>query len=675
MADFTPRILAGRYEVGELIGRGGMAEVHVGRDARLGRTVAIKLLRSDLARDPSFQTRFRREAQAAASLNHPAVVSVYDTGEDVVTDANGGTHHFPFIIMEYVEGHTLRELMHDGAALPIDEATDITIGVLSALQYAHHAGIVHRDIKPGNIMLTVSGQVKVMDFGIARALAETSEAVTQTQAVIGTAQYLSPEQARGETVDARSDLYSTGCVLFELLTGRPPFQGDSAVSVAYQHVREHAVPPSTYAPDVPQVLDQIVLKALTKDRDHRYSTASEFLADLQSSKRGGRVSAPPVGIPVGDATQVLGGTSATTMAAVPPAMFPPSLPTSNTQAFGNAGILPESGDVAADEAAAKRKRTVLISVIAGVVALVLIIVVIFALRPKSEAGPDPSPSPTAEQVPVPSLDPDKRTVPDAEALLRKHDFEPEQGTPENHDTVPKGMVIRFDPESGQLAPKGSTVQYIVSLGKAETTVPEVAGKTPKEAGELLEEVGLVVNMNQESVNHPKVPKGRVVETDPPANTPVSKGDEVTLKVSNGMTVVPSCVGKTQDVCSNEISDAGLKLGSIIEDTNSDQPKGVVTRLDPGEKQTVKQKDPVNVYISTGSSDQTVKIIPNVQGKQPAAARADLEAMGFSVTETQGYSPEIPAGQVIGTNPAAGGRAAVGSNISLIVSLGKDPNGP
>src|SRR5690625_4143018 len=269
-----------------------MAEVYIGRDNRLGRTVAIKMLRADLARDPSFHTRFRREAQSAASLNHPAIVSVYDTGEELTTGVDGAQVAIPFIVMEYVEGHTVRDLLKDGAALPLDEAVEITEGVLSALEYSHHAGIVHRDIKPANVMLTPTGAVKVMDFGIARALTDTSATMTQTQAVVGTAQYLSPEQARGEVVDARSDLYSPGCLLFELLTGLPPLVGDSAVAVAYQHVGEQPQPPSGYAPDVPESLDRIVLKSLAKDREERYSSASAFRADLEAAAAGGLVQAP-----------------------------------------------------------------------------------------------------------------------------------------------------------------------------------------------------------------------------------------------------------------------------------------------------------------------------------------------------------------------------------------------
>ncbi len=292
MVDNIPRVLAGRYEVGELIGRGGMAEVHIGYDSRLSRTVAIKLLRSDLAEDPTFHARFRREAQSAAALNHPAIVAVYDTGEETTTDAVGKRTTIPFIVMEYVEGHTVRELLKDGAAVPIDEALEIIVGVLGALEYSHNEGIVHRDIKPGNVMLTPTGQVKVMDFGIARAMSDQQATMTATNSVVGTAQYLSPEQARGEVVDHRSDLYSTGCVLFELLTGQPPFSGDSAVSVAYQHVREVPPVPSTIAGDIPDVLDRVVMKSLAKERDERYADANQMRADLLAVLHGGNVDAP-----------------------------------------------------------------------------------------------------------------------------------------------------------------------------------------------------------------------------------------------------------------------------------------------------------------------------------------------------------------------------------------------
>ena len=244
------RMLGDRYSVGVVIGRGGMAEVHEGRDLRLGRRVAIKILRSDLARDPSFHARFRREAQSAAALNHPNIVAVYDTGEEELTSSDGTSSVVPFIVMEYVDGMTLRQLLASGRRLLPERALEITAGILSALDYAHRHGIVHRDIKPANVMLTRTGEVKVMDFGIARAINEVAQSMTTTSTVMGTAQYLSPEQARGEVVDARSDLYSTGVLLYELLTGKPPFTGDSPVSIAYQHVSEMPLPPSQVDPGV-----------------------------------------------------------------------------------------------------------------------------------------------------------------------------------------------------------------------------------------------------------------------------------------------------------------------------------------------------------------------------------------------------------------------------------------
>jgi predicted Ser/Thr protein kinase len=307
-----PRRLGGRYELGSVLGRGGMAEVYLAHDTRLGRTVAVKTLRVDLARDPSFQARFRREAQSAASLNHPSIVAVYDTGEDYVDGVS-----VPYIVMEYVDGSTLRELLHSGRKLLPERAMEMTVGVLQALEYSHRAGIVHRDIKPANVMLTRTGQVKVMDFGIARAMGDSGMTMTQTAAVIGTAQYLSPEQAKGEQVDARSDLYSTGCLLYELLTVRPPFVGDSPVAVAYQHVREDPQPPSVYDPEVTPAMDAIVLKALTKDPDYRYQSADEMRADIEAALDG-----QPVGAAVAMGAmsygypQQYGDTAATT--ALPP---------------------------------------------------------------------------------------------------------------------------------------------------------------------------------------------------------------------------------------------------------------------------------------------------------------------------------------------------------------------
>src|SRR5690242_1369503 len=315
-----PRRLGGRYELGSVLGRGGMAEVYLAHDTRLGRTVAVKTLRVDLARDPSFQARFRREAQSAASLNHPSIVAVYDTGEDYVDGVS-----IPYIVMEYVDGSTLRELLHSGRKLLPERAMEMTIGILQGLEYAHRSGIVHRDIKPANVMLTRNGQVKVMDFGIARAMGDSGMTMTQTAAVIGTAQYLSPEQAKGEQVDARSDLYSTGCLLYELLTVRPPFVGDSPVAVAYQHVREEPQPPSVFDPEITPEMDAIVLKALVKDPDYRYQSADEMRQDIEACLDGQPVAATAAmgsvgygGYPDDQATTALRSTDAQATSMLPP---------------------------------------------------------------------------------------------------------------------------------------------------------------------------------------------------------------------------------------------------------------------------------------------------------------------------------------------------------------------
>src|SRR5262245_58608844 len=309
-----PRLLGGRYELDGIVGRGGMAEVFRARDIRLDRIVAVQTLRDDLARDQTFQARFRREAQSAASLNHPSIVAVYDTGEDMV-----GPTPVPYIVMEYVDGRTLRDLLRDDRRLLPERALEITDGVLRALDYSHRNGIVHRDIKPGNVMLTRTGEVKVMDFGIARAVSDAQATMTQTAQVIGTAQYLSPEQARGERVDARSDLYSTGCLLYELLTGRPPFLGDSPVAIAYQHVRENPVPPSRLDPEIPPWADSIVLRAMAKDPAQRYQSAAEMRTDIQRALSGVPVAAPHT-MGYAATTQRMGGGA--TMAAGPSRAIP-----------------------------------------------------------------------------------------------------------------------------------------------------------------------------------------------------------------------------------------------------------------------------------------------------------------------------------------------------------------
>jgi serine/threonine-protein kinase len=650
VVDDGSRILAGRYEVGELIGRGGMAEVHIGHDTRLGRTVAIKILRSDLARDPSFQARFRREAQAAASLNHPAIVAVYDTGEDTYTETTGAVAHVPFIVMEYVEGHTVRDILRDGQAVPIEEAIEITAGVLSALEYSHHAGIVHRDIKPANVMLTPTGAVKVMDFGIARALADSAATMTQTQAVIGTAQYLSPEQARGETVDARSDLYSAGCLLFELLTGRPPFIGDSPVAVAYQHVREIAPAPSSVASDVPEVLDRITAKALAKERDARYSSAAEFRADLEAAARGQQVSAPAVAaaaLGAGAATQVLTPDPAATQ--VLPGDAPAWAPTGP-----GTSVLPAQTDEEPEEEE-KSKRWLWITL--SIVAAVAIAGIIFLLT-RPDAAPETTP------VAVPEIA--NMAEADAVAALQAAGLEYSRQAEPSAD-VPEGSVTRSDPAGGTEVEEGSTVEFWVSTGPNSVAVPDVTGLTQEAARDQLEAAGFTVGSVQEE-NDPAQPADRVLRTDPAAAQSAAEGATVAIFISSGNVELADLAGQTQDEAVAALN--ALNLGStVVNEESATVEAGRVIRQD--RSGLLPQRTQITLTIASAPTSVTVPT--DIVGKTLADATAQLQALGLAVDSVQSDEPSnAPVGSVLTSSPAPGQTARLNSTVTLTLSSGPNP---
>jgi serine/threonine-protein kinase len=671
VVDDAPRILGGRYEVGELIGRGGMAEVHIGHDTRLGRTVAIKILRSDLARDPSFQARFRREAQAAASLNHPAIVAVYDTGEDVFTEPTGGVAHVPFIVMEYVEGHTVRDILRDGSAVPIEEAVEITAGVLSALEYSHHAGIVHRDIKPANVMLTPTGAVKVMDFGIARAMADAAGTMTQTQAVIGTAQYLSPEQARGEQVDSRSDLYSTGCLLFELLTGRPPFIGDSPVAVAYQHAREEAQPPSTFASDVPDGLDRITMKALAKDREARYSTAAEFRSDLESAIRGGRVAAPALGAlgaaalgaaalsdgPATAATQVIGaGTS-------PTQVVPAAAPWSQTGAGSAAGegvTGLHGGPPEPDEA--PRRRWLVWTLVGIAIAAIAGIILVLSL-----GGDDETP---AVEVELQDLTGMEETAAQQLVTGLGLTYKP---LAEPSTEIPEGHVTKSDPAGPTTVPEGSTVTVWISQGPDAVEIPDMENFTQDQADAELERLGLT-NVRVETRDSPTVEKDRVVGTEPAAGESVLPTDEIVLLLSTGQVQLPDLLNppRTQEQASAELTALGLV--PIFQTEESDAAPGtVIAQSRPAGP--VLQRSQVTLTVAIARTVTEVQV-PEVAGKSYSEAAAALGAEGLNAAPGEDvFDPDVPAGRVVRTDPAAGATVAEGSTVTVFVSKGPEVVAP
>ncbi len=507
MRDMTqPRLLGGRYELDGIVGRGGMAEVFRARDIRLDRIVGVKTLRNDLARDQTFQARFRREAQSAASLNHPSIVAVYDTGEDMV-----GGIPVPYIVMEFVEGRTLRDLLRDDRRLLPERAAEITDGVLRALDYSHRNGIVHRDIKPGNVMLTRSGEVKVMDFGIARAVSDSQMTMTQTAQVIGTAQYLSPEQARGERVDARSDLYSTGCLLYELLTGRPPFTGDSPVAIAYQHVKEEPIPPSRIDPEVPPWADAIVLKAMQKDPADRYQSAGEMRNDLQRAMAGAPVAAPMRTEVYGAGTRRMGAATQTVgrTAAIPPYNYGPE--------DNGTGERPP------------RKVWPWVAVIIAVAVLAAILIAVKLINGSSNG------------VAVPNVVGSSLTS--AESQLKAAGFTVGSLTGKRSATVPKRDVISTSPAPGANASKGTPINIVYSVGTGTVSVPYVQGIPLSTAESDLQKAGLVpvvVHMTAPA----GTPPGQVFSQNPAANTPVQAGTKVTIDVPPNPVAVPNVVGQT-----------------------------------------------------------------------------------------------------------------------------------
>ncbi|MDQ1483914.1 MAG: eukaryotic-like serine/threonine-protein kinase [Actinomycetota bacterium] len=563
--DSTTRLLGGRYQVGELIGRGGMAEVHAGHDTRLGRTVAIKVLRADLARDPSFLARFRREAPSAAGLNHPSIVAVYDSGEDEDTESSGRKVALPYIVMEYIEGRTLREILSETKVMEPAEAARVTEGVLDALAYSHRMGIVHRDIKPANVMLTPNGDVKVMDFGIARAIADTAATMTQTQSVIGTAQYLSPEQAQGTPVDARSDLYSAGCLLFELLTGRTPFVGDSPVSVAYQHVGQAPQAPSVFQPGLSSDMDAVVLHALAKDRDARYQDASQFRADLAAARTGAPISSAAHGTAAGagvgaaalsgDPTMAIGQTIAQTSPTQ--VVRAPGVP-----AQGGSGAttsLPPIGTDPTVQPRKRRKATYALLALAVIAALVLIG---FAARSMLATGK------AVPQLTVPSVT--GLTQAEAAARLTSAGFVPKVSKATN--AAEKGTVFDENPPANERRPAKSTVTIFVSTGRGQTEVPDVTGFALGSARASIKDAHLSVG-RVESVDDPKVDKGKVIETVPKARSSVPANSAVVIRIASGKVKVPDVVGNGSGDAQKRLTDARLKYKTRFE--FSAKPEGTV----------------------------------------------------------------------------------------------------
>ena len=581
------RMLGDRYQVGEVIGRGGMAEVHEGRDLRLGRRVAIKILRPDLALDPTFQARFRREAQSAASLNHPNIVAVYDTGEDTLVAQGSDSVIVPYIVMEYVDGMTLRQLLSSGRRLLPERALEITAGVLSALDYAHRHGIVHRDIKPANVMLTRTGDVKVMDFGIARALNNSQDTMTSASAVMGTAQYLSPEQARGEVVDARSDLYSAGVVLYELLTGKAPFTGDSPVSIAYQHVSEMPTPPSQVDPGVTPEVDAVVLHALSKRTDDRYQSAAEFRSDVERAINGSPVTAA-IPMITSDATRQMAPIEA-------------------------AGVGDYSSPMYSDKRQKRGGRAGRSSVfwILSLLAVGAAVVGALVIGRFLFGGADTT------LVQVPNLD--GLTIEQAVEVLAEEQLRLGAQTPEISER-PTGTIIAQQPASGESIEQGQAVNVTISTGREMATVPQLVGLTSLEAARVaLADANLQLgSITEEDSNQPP---GYVLAQEPAEGTQLGAGSPVAVTVSSGLVTVPTLVGLSEAQARSDLAQAGFDA-QVVEQEDALASPGVVLAQSPQPGSQLSRGSIVTITVAvappvpTVAPEPTIEPIPTEEPVQP-----------------------------------------------------------
>jgi serine/threonine-protein kinase len=605
-----------------------MAEVYLAHDLMLDRPVALKVLFPELSTDRNFVERFRREAQAAANLSHPNIVSIYDWGEEE------GTY---FIVMEYVEGRTLGQMIRREGPLMAVRAAEIGADVAAALAFAHRSGVVHRDVKPGNVLISPNGQVKVTDFGIARA-ANSDQDLTQTGAVMGTATYFSPEQAQGHRVDPRSDIYSLGVVLYEMVAGRPPFSGDNPMAIAYKHVREQPVPPGDVNHDVPEAFEAVVLQAMAKNPNDRYTSADELRQDLLRFRQGRMVLANPtvavpvaasdatVAVPAYDATQVVERTRVGGGGPTPP------------QKRGTGGFVV--------------LLLVMLAVLGGLLYLF-----------GREAGIIGTKSPKRVTMPMVI----GSTADQATAELKALGLDVQQDVVQ--DPAPAGQVVGQDPLAGKVVDKSATVTLKVAAAAEKVKVPNLVGKKINDATQIADGAGL--NLVVKEQTDPKIPADQVISQSPLPATEVAKGSNVDVVVSTGKNQksVPDETGKDAADAANELGQAGFKT-KTTQESSSTVDSGKVIRTDPPANSKAEEGSTVTIVVSSGAEQVTV---PNVLGKTADQARADIEAAGLVYREgATAPANSSEDGKVVAQNP--GGGAKVDKGTIVIVRIGKAGGG-
>ena len=622
--------LGERYELGHQIGSGGMATVYLAYDTVLDREVAVKVLAERFAADQAFVERFRREASAAAGLNHPNIVAVYD---------RGGAEGTYYIVMEYLSGPDLKKVIRDQGPLEPAVAVDNALQILSALTAAHAAGIIHRDIKPQNVMVGEDGRLRVADFGIARA--DADQQMTEAGSVIGTAQYLSPEQAQGEETTAASDTYAVGIVLFEMLTGRVPFDGDRPVTVAMKQINEPPVPPRVFVQDIPPDLDAVVLKALSKRPEDRFQTAAEFTAallDVRAAMPGNQQSTLILTAPTATAGAAAAATTETAVMGEP--------------ARGGRGGNGRGGGRGSKKGGGNRRA------VWGIVAVLIAAIAVALALALTRGGGD--------MVAVPDVAGFDATA--ASKAITDVGLKPTQRT-QASDTVQLGVVIGTQPEAGSQVAKDSTVTILVSSGPAEVTVPDVVGKAVEDAQAALEQAGFDVTVEQ--VDSDKE-IGTVVRQAPKAGSQAGSGDTITLYVSKGVTkvTVPDVTGSDISTARSEITAAGLKVGAVTEDDGSSGlAAGTVTGQDPSGGASVAKGSSVDLIIAASSGGT----VPDVTGSDSSTARSKLESLGFNVTTAEVESTQ-PAGIVVDQEPGGTSQVPAGSTVTIYISTGSSGGG-
>ena len=624
----TPRVYSGRYELTHLVARGGMAQVYRAVDRQLDRPVALKVLFPELSVDRAFVERFRREAQAAANLSHPNIVPVFDWGED------DGAY---FIVMEYVEGRPLSAVLRDPDRLPPGQVAAIGASVAAALAFAHRHHVVHRDVKPGNVLITPEGEVKVTDFGIARAV-NTEESLTQTGAVMGTAAYFSPEQAEGKVVDARSDIYSLGVVLYEMCVGKPPFTGDSPVAVASKHVRDTPVLPRAANPAVPVALEAVVMKAMAKNPDDRYGSAEEFRADLLRFADGRPVEA---GDPGATSMMTGVGAAATTQAAV---------------SAGGTQAIPavEHGPLETEDELRRRKRNRRLVVLLIFLLVALAILGFFLLRSVGVIGGN---------VTVPNVVGETESV----ATQTLHNDNLSVGTTTSRASVSaKGLVLQTNPAAGTSVSKNSSVNLVLSAGPNVplVQVPSVEGQQLAAAIQQMQAAGLTYTVKYTTSDKPE---GTVLSQDPAGGSKIRANVPIALTVSGTQTSVsvPSVLGQSPSNAGAVLARAGLTVGTQTSACSTSQvPTGNVTGQNPAVGANVPPNTPVNLVISTGLCAS----VPNVVGQSASSAVSAITGAGLVANQTTDATCANNAqpGNVDSQNPAAG--TQVPSNTTVNISV-------